>query len=118
MDFIDAVICKYPHSGNWYPGMSHIIVSLAYIQYLNHLGSSYIHHNIQVVFIKDTEKFFSNTLLFFIGSFIVVFLISNAWEQNLCDSTFSCTKGFYKKRSILLCYEKMINKKDIEENIQ
>lgn len=20
MDFIDAVICKYPQSGNWYPG--------------------------------------------------------------------------------------------------
>ena len=38
--------------------MSHIIVSLAYIQYLNHLGLSCIHHSIQVAFTKDTEKFY------------------------------------------------------------
>lgn len=59
MDFIDAVICKYPQSGNWYPGMSDIIVSLADIQHLNHfLDLSSIHPNIQGTFIKGIERFF------------------------------------------------------------
>ena len=80
--------------------MSHIIVSLAYIQYLNHLGLSCIHHSIQVALLKiqrNSINLFSNTLLFFIGSFTVVVLISDAWGQNPCGSTCSCTKGFYKE---------------------